>query len=263
MARTITATVKSYIEKIAIASLFILTTGCTFLVTSCSDPYKCKVPVNVTSMEKDVLFQKALTKLPENDRNLIIKYLIGSALASAFGVQDTIGGIKTIGVILREARKEAHKDSVDAFKKDSIDREAREKEAANQKRINDILNVTVLDFKFVVTETMFMNIEKFVYKISFTNNSDKVISAMKGELAIYDVFNEKLCSFDVLDDKSIQPHETYAATYTKYYNYMYNGQSDLKERDSNKLKFKWEPSEIVFENGEKIASMFVKDAIPQ
>ena len=221
------------------------------LMVSCSSPYDYLVPSDVTPLKDNKQFLKVISKLSEQERNKVVQYLIGSEVSDAFGFEDsTKPKVMTIRNILKEVRDEEIRDSVSLYRKDSIDQAIRLKVEALKAKLNNVLTVTVINLSFIPKDyESYRYTDYFQLTVSYTNQSTDTLSAYKGTIIIKDAFGEEIKRVQLSNDDNLIPNRTKTLSYVTDYNQFKDRDIKLRSQNFSKLKFEWEPEQVILTNG--------------
>lgn len=193
-----------------------------------------KIPSSPAAAMNDEKFQKAVQELPEDERQLVAQYMLRATLGAAFAGTSTA----PTGITLAEAV---------AAQKAFVAQQS-EKEKAGE-ALADALKSAVHLKDIKVEKATESGYRGDTVKVSVTvkNTSGRPIAGVKVFVETNDIFGDRLGSYGLKSDTTIQPQgET---TLTGHY----DGSKVLKA-DQSKVSVKAEPLHIVFEDRSELKS---------
>ena len=168
-----------------------------------------------------------------------------SAVIGFKTLNGTIQSGTTYGELLEEGKqmKQEADDKKEAKELAKLEAEIQEQERIH--RLEQILEVSLVGKEFERRLILTVGIFKF----NFTNNSQKEIKAFKGEIAIDDIFDERLTAFNVVYEKGIPNNAEVDYEMEVGLNSQGNTKKRLIESDLTDLKVKWIPEKIIYQDG--------------
>lgn len=197
------------------------------------------LPANPAAAAKDERFQKAFRELPEDERQLLTSYMARSALGSAFV------GIPIASITIAEAIAEQKAfNAKESAKKKAED----EKESAKDAQIQALENaVGIEDIKVEKAAESGYRGDTVKVSARVKNLSDKPIAGVKIFVEANDIFGDRLGSYGLKSDATIQPQGEITLTG------HYDGSKVLKA-DQSKVSVSAEPLHVVFEDRSELKS---------
>jgi hypothetical protein len=90
------------------------------------------------------------------------------------------------------------------------------------------------------------------FNVSILNSTGTPITAFKGTLVVSNIFGDELKQINITDDDGLDAGKTEITNEGIEYNEFDQGEVKIGETDISKLKFKWEPEEIIFKDGKTV-----------
>jgi len=228
-------------KKLLLVMPFIIALG------GCSDPHNTVIPKDLSKWES--VMKQPLEKLNATEKDQLAKYYMRHALGSVFGNQKEMPEGTTIKQALAEQQEvdlqEKKKEAEAAALKQKLDKERLQL----KKQFNDAITVAFLSKKYKEGEYSFMN--SLNISIGFENKSSKDITGIKGVAVFTDIFGEKISTNLIEYDKTIPAGKT--VTFNGDVNKMADGFYKLKDTDFEKIKFNFDPEQVIFADGTKLS----------
>jgi hypothetical protein len=224
-----------------------LAIGVLFLIVACSDPRSTKIPADMSDLPK---IQSALDKLDSVDRGRVAQYEMRAHLGAIFGNSPPPAGV-TIGEAI---------DNQKAFAIAQAKEEAAEKArtAAAAKALTEKLRLMSEALAVSLTRLEVQGAPsdqfgQFIYmRIAFQNRGPKAIAGVKGIAIFRDMFGDTVARKTVSYEKGIPVNsgkewrELVGATMVDA------SDRKLAQTPIEKVKFSFEPSIIIFDDGSKL-----------
>ena len=232
------------------------------LLVGCSNPHDIVFGADPTQTLADKGEQ--IKKMPEDERALLVQYLMASKLSSALGAptDKPITG-RTVGEVLDDARAWKLKQEEAAARQRKADAEAAAlkakvdaENAARVEQINSILSVAIID-KRVLPEDYSASrySEMLALKFAIQNNTDRKITLVKGTVYFVDAVGDPVGDLPVEIDQAIAGKAT-VQTDTgrgwKINQFANNDINKIASRDFGQMKARFVPSSLAFADGEVI-----------
>jgi hypothetical protein len=233
-------------------TLHILALVCMSLVftVACSNPHSKVIPKDQTKWETEL--KPYIEKLSEEEKGLLVKYLMRTKMGEAFGGQGMTEGT-TIGQAIAKQREfeqeQARKEQEAKLLKEKVERER----AEQIKKINDVLTVAYVNKTFEGSDVMSGRYQdSIVVVFAFENKGTKDIAGFKGESVFTDMFGDKIKSVNLSYDETIPAGKSVRWTGELHYNQFMDADVKFRNTAPDKLKFTFVPSTVIFTDGSKI-----------
>ncbi|RYY76245.1 MAG: hypothetical protein EOO52_01630 [Gammaproteobacteria bacterium] len=215
------------------------------ILVGCGDPKKIVVPSDVSKWEVDL--KPALEKLEPKDRELFVAYWMRVKVGEAFGGKSmepglTIGKAVSDQAAWQEERRK--KEAEENVLKEKIIAE----KAALQKRIDDVLTVTLVNLELQKDGYQ----KNQIIELGFANKSDKDILGVKGSIHFINIFDKDVGQVGFSYDDGIKAGATAKWVGSRHYNEYIDSHKEIANLEPGKFKTQFEPDMIVFADGEKI-----------
>lgn len=226
-----------------------LTTWVVLLAIGCGDPRSTKIPADVSEIPK---IQSSLDKLDSADRRRVAAYEMRAHMGALFGNSPPAASV-TIGEAI---------DNQKAFEAAEAKEEAASKALA-VKVAADRARQLALMSQVLSTALTKLEVEgapkdqfgQFIYMhVAFQNRGARSIAGVKGTAILRDIFGDTLATKSVSYDKGIpinsvkELRELLGATMVDAHD------KKLADTPIEKVKFSFEPSIIIFDDGTKLES---------
>lgn len=225
-------------------------------LAACSNPRDTPLPTDVSQMES---IKSTVEKLPEEDRKLLVGYLMRRSMGGIFAGlnKDALPTTATtIGQAIDQQKAFLDVQRVkDAEQKAAADKLNAEREATLS-ALRSIVSVSLIS-KSVDSERGSSGIEldrKLFVKFRFTNNGTKGIAGVKGLVIALDQFGDTLSRFGISNDETIGVGKSADWSGERSVKYSFGNNKDEKfsELPADKFKLQWEPETIIFIDGTKV-----------
>lgn len=190
--------------------------------------------------------------LGDDDRKLLIGYLMRREMAKAFGGRTMPDGANTIGAAIEAQRQWTAELTESQRKAEALKAEVEQKRKIVADQISRTLTVAYLDAAFQPSsfqEGRFDDQEKINF--AFQNTGAKPIKAVKGEAIFVDTFGDEYLRLNLRAEDGLAPGERKTSAYTWDVNKFMDNGKKLMSLDGAK-KFRFEPTQIVFADGSTI-----------
>lgn len=191
------------------------------------------LPANPTAAAEDQEFQKAFRELPDAEKQLLVHYMMRSAIGSA------IAGVPIANITIAEAiaDQKAFED-----KKKARQKEIEEEERAEEAKAQALTNAVAIE-NIKIEKATESGYREGAVKVSVTvrNLTEKPIAGVKVGVRANDVFGDNLGSYGLKSATSVQPQGEITL------DGHYEG-SKVLEAGLSKVSVSAEPVHIVFED---------------
>ena len=209
-------------------------------ITGCSNPKDEVLPPNMNETDMTVLAGK-VKSLSEEDKALLTQYIVRSEMSKAFG-----GDGSSTGTTVGEAIDNQKQWNIEQQKK--VERAAKFK-AEKDAEFENAVSVTIFDKNLVEADSQsFITVD-----VDIKNNSTKEIAGVKGSIEFFDKFGDWIMSFSFKDDTlNIPAGDSFKSTLSWDYEQSIFNYTQLVNTSLEDLKYKFEPEQILFEDGTKL-----------
>jgi hypothetical protein len=218
-----------------------------FSAIACSDPRSTKIPADISELPK---IQSSLDRLDSTNRGRVARYEMRARMGAIFGGSPPPASV-TIGEAIKnqtafeaaEARQAAADSAVAA---------ASAKERAEKVRLmGEALAVSLT--KLEVQGTTSDSYGQFIFMhVAFQNRGSKPIAGVKGVAIIQDMFGDTVTTRRISYDKGIPINAVKELRQLIGATRVDPQDKRLAETPIEKLKFSFEPSIIIFDDGTKL-----------
>jgi hypothetical protein len=197
----------------------------------------------------DPALSKIGQKLSDNDKKLLLGYLMRREMAKAFGGRTLPDGAKTVGEALDAQRKWAADLSDSERKAQELKAETEQKRKIVADEISRTVTVAFIDAKFVPSSFesgQFDDNESLTFAVQ--NSGTKPIKALKGQAIFIDAFGDEYVRVPMQLEQIIAPGERKTIELGMEINKFMDEHKKIMQLDGSK-KFRFEPEQIVFGDG--------------
>lgn len=191
-------------------------------------------------------------KLDDEQKRLLLGYLMRREFAKAFGGAGMPDGAKTIGEAIEAQRRWAENLNESEQKAEALKAETQQKRKAVADQIARTVTVAFVDAEFVPSSFesgRYDDYEKLLFAVH--NSGTKPIKALKGEAVFIDTFGDEFVRVPMQFEETVQPGEKKSIELGKEINKFMDEDKKVMALDSSK-KFRFEPEQIVFADGSTI-----------
>lgn len=223
-------------------------TLCIFLFpVACGDPRSTKIPADISELAK---IQSSLDKLDSTDRGRVARYEMRARMGAIFGGSPPPASV-TIGEAIKNQKAFEAAEARQAAA-DSILTAATAKERAEKMRLMGEALATTLT-KLEVQGATSDSYGQFIYMhVAFQNRGAKPIAGVKGIAIIRDMFGDTVARRRISYDKGIPVNGSKPLRELVGATRVDPADRRLAETPIEKLKFTFEPSVIIFDDGTKL-----------
>jgi hypothetical protein len=220
------------------------------IVLGCSDPRQTRVPNDINQWGDELA--GAVSKLSPEERELFLQYTMRSKLGEAFGGEGTPSGL-TIGTAIEDqkefVRKQAAQAAEETALKDKVAKEYKEQLA----KLNSAVTVALVNKGFRASDAMngiYQDVITIV--LAFENKTDKDLSGFKGKAHFADMFGDTIQTVNLSYDKTIPARKAIRWSGEVKYNQFMSEDIKLRQVATDKIKFSFEPTVIIFSDGTRL-----------
>lgn len=211
-----------------------------------TNPKNKILPENVSEYKEKL--GDSLTRLSEDDKKLLIQYVMRHSMAKVFGGGEQYKPI-TIGQAIEEQKSFVSGHVTHDAEKDKLKAEVETERKAKIDEVNKTITVTYLGKK-VMKDGYRDFIET---KIAYQNNSQKDISGIKGRYVFKDVFGDTIIGIRSSMDRTIKAGDKYVENGKGIdYNQFMDTHQRFRDTPDDKIQFEFVPEMIVFTDGSKL-----------
>jgi hypothetical protein len=225
-----------------------LVIGGLFSLLACGEPRSTKLPADLADFSK---IQSSLDKLDSADRRRVAAYEMRARLGGLFGGSAPAAGGVTIGQAI---------DNQKAFEAKEARDEAESKALAARSRAEHEQKLQILNQALTVALTQIglhsggeYDFQKQIgMTLAFQNKTPKAMAGVKGVAILKDMFGDTINTVNVSYDKSIPANSSREWNAGVSYNQFMAKDVKLANTPIDKIRFVFEPSVIVFEDGTRM-----------
>ena len=219
-----------------------------FIVSCTQDPKSVLISTNVKLMESNSKIQKAISSLSDEDRQLLISYILHNSLSPDSASLLTIGDAINSELVYR--KKLAEELATEQARKEALRKELIQKNFEAVKVMNEALTVSLDRVKFIKSDWQSgIYSDYFQLRLGLKNNTEKNISGVKGVITFRDIFGEEIKSIRLSDDDGVKANSVRTYKGTIPYNQFIDDDKKLRATDISKITFEWAPIIYLFEDG--------------
>ena len=139
-------------------------------------------------------------------------------------------------------------------------------QAAEEKRLADEERLRIKNLQLKIAESVTFAVTKkgyyegqygypknITFSFSFKNKTNRDIAGIKGKLTFFDMFDEKITVINLSYDDGIRANKIAVYKAQIDYNDFESDDKKLRDTELTKLKHLWEPEQLIFSDGEKLA----------
>ena len=200
------------------------------VLVSCNQPLKKQY--SALSFESDIESMRESQKIPEEDIQLLTKYILVARLAG----QDLEG--KSYADMLDRLKqlKESSQNQNDFKMKDIM---------MKRQRLNQLVRVTLIQKEF----TKIKGHDYLVYSIVFQNLRGKPIRTIIGNLSLEDLLEKEIKNVYVLFKEDLPAMSSVTRAYQINYNYEDENDKRIRSKNLTDLHIEWNPDKIIYRDG--------------
>jgi len=236
---------------------FALLLGLVVAGAACADPMDYKIPTDSEQWKKDEGFTKAIEKLPDEEKKLLVGYMMRAGVAEAFG---TVPPERTIGEALQNQKEfvaekaaEAEAAAAEEAKQAALAAQVEEEHQRALAEARNALTVAVSSMDFIPSNARAGRYQdSFSLVIALQNNMDKDMSGVKGTVVFADMFDDEIKRVNLSLDEGIQAKQTFRWEGTFGFNQFMDEDVKLRNTELTKMKISWEPEVYLFADGTKM-----------
>lgn len=191
-------------------------------------------------------------KLDDDDKKLLIGYLMRRELAKSFGSAPLLDGAKTVGEALDAQKQWASNLSAEQQKAETLKAEVQQQRKAIAEQINKTITVAFIDARFLPSSFeagRYDDYETLTFAIK--NVGSKDIKAVKGEAVFIDTFGDEFVRVPMQIEDKIAAGQSKTIELGMEINKFMDEHKKVMSLDKEK-KFRFEPDQIVFEDGSTV-----------
>lgn len=227
----------------------LLGTFCIFLVSACKDPYDYRIPREVAHLDADEGFKQAVLKLKEEDRPLLVRYMMRAGLAQAFGQGSSD---RTIRQALDDQRRTEAENAVKETEAKALAERVQKERATATKAMNEILVVAMTHLQYHDADYMKGVDAGFSVGFAFQNKSSRDLAGVKGTIRFADIFDDEIRTVSLSVDDGIGAGETLTWRGGFDYNRFRGPDKKLRSTAVDKLRVSWIPETYLFADGSRM-----------
>lgn len=191
-------------------------------------------------------------KLDNDEKQLLIGYLMRREVAKAFGGGSLPDGAKTVGEALEAQREWASNLSESQQKAEALKAEVQQKRKAVADEIAKTVTVAFINAEFVPSSYeagRYDDYESLTFAVQ--NSATKPIKALKGEAVFIDTFGDEFVRVPMQFEEDIAPGEKKTIELGMEINKFMDDHKRVMQLDQSK-RFRFEPEQIVFQDGSTV-----------
>lgn len=215
------------------------------VLSACNSAHKQPLP----SSANDPALVEIGKNLDDEDKKLLVGYLMRREMAKAFGGGVLPDGAKTVGEAIAAQRKWAESLTESERKAAELKADIEQKRKIVADQIAKIVTIAFLSAEFTPSSPMSGRYEDFE-SLSFAvhNMGSKKIKALKGQAVWIDTFGEEFVRVPMQFEESVLPEEKKTIQLGMEINQFMDEHKKIMQLDGSK-RFRFEPEQIVFDDG--------------
>lgn len=215
------------------------------LLVACSGVKDNPLP----SDPSDPAFKKIADGLDEDDKKLLVGYLMRREMAKTFGGKTLPDGATTVGEALEAQQKWADELSESERKAAELKAEVEAKRKAVADEIAKTVTVAFLGAEFLPSSYESGRFEDYeLFRFAVHNAGQKPFKALKGEAVFIDTFGEEFVTVPMEFEEKIAPGDKKTVELSMEINKFMDRDKKVMSIDESK-KFRFVPIQIVYEDG--------------
>jgi hypothetical protein len=229
-------------------SMVVLMMMLTLDVVGCSKPESCLMPTDMSKASSDERFAAAVKKLPQDERDLLVAYVVRAALAQGFN--HPLPPAATIGDAIASQRQWAAELKAKEEEQKALAAKVQAARAAAQKQMDDVLTVAVTEKQYKpasVRDDRYL--DEIDMAVAFQNKSSKDLKGVKGKLVFKDMFDDLIREARLSMDEGVPATQTATWNGSLSYNQFKPGDQKLAQTSLEKMKITWVPDTYLFADG--------------
>lgn len=217
------------------------------VLMGCSDPHSTVIP---TESSKWGEIRKDVDKLPDDEKAILTQYIMRKTMGEAFGGEPIPPGT-TIGDAIKEQKNLVAQEEAKQKAQRDLKAKIEAENAAVIAKMDATLTAALISKKSV--QSRYSNtVDSVDMVIAFENKSDKKIAGFKGVVHFKNMFGDNVKSLTLSNDQGVAAKGTYKQEGHVDINQFIDEDVSFANLELNKLKFDFEPTLIMFEDGTKI-----------
>jgi hypothetical protein len=229
----------------------------TLTLMGCTNPMDVRIPIGADGKMTDTEdFKKIVEKLPQADKEVLVGYLLRSAMVAA--MTNTPMTAVTIGEAIAaqkrfvaEQKAKAEVEVAEQAKQAAEAKAMRDAAEAKIKRIKEMMSAYLLSKEYVKADYMTGQVQDSIrFSIAFKNNTEKKIAGVKGKFEFFNSLGDRISGLSITIESNIEPIGG-AVTWNGSMNYnpFMPDNVQLANAPLDKLQTDWVPSMIMFADG--------------
>lgn len=198
----------------------------------------------------DPAMKGIVEKLSDEDKKLLLGYLMRREMAKAFGGGEGLNdGVATVGDALDAQERWVSNMSEEEQRAEELKAETEAKRKVVAEQISKSITVAFIEARFIPSDFQsgqFDDFEELTFAIQ--NLGSKPIKAVKGDAVFIDTFGEEFVRVPMQIEESIAPREKKTVSLGMEINKFMDEHKKIMTLDSSK-KFRFVPDQVVFEDG--------------
>ena len=191
-------------------------------------------------------------QLNDEQKKLLVGYLMRREMAKAFGGTALPDGASTVGDALDAQQKWLSSMSESERRAETLRAEVQEKRKAVADQIGRTVTVAFVGADFIPSDWQSSRYEDYeTFDFAVQNLGAKPIKALKGEAVFIDTFGDEFVRVPMQFEEVVAPGEKKTIQLGMEINKFMDEHKKIMELDASK-KFRFEPDQIVFADGSTI-----------
>lgn len=218
-----------------------------FLI-SCNNPKNVEIPTDASAWQSSK-FIKVLENLKDDDKAMLMAYLLKAQMGTVFGGKGLEKGL-TIGEAIKLEKEFQAEQAKEELKSKALAAELQKKQLEATKVMNEAVTTSLvnLGFRQADWENGALS-DYFVIQLGFKNNTGKNITGIKGVVVLKDIFDAVIKQVEISNDDGVSAGQSTVGTYTLDYNQFIDEDVKLNNTDFDKIRYSWTPVTYLFEDG--------------
>ncbi|MEG0937926.1 MAG: hypothetical protein RSE32_03245 [Comamonas sp.] len=220
-------------------------------LSGCSKPQETIIPTDMSQWDKELA--PSVKKLSEEDRQAFTSFVMRAKMSEIFSKGNAIPLGMTIGDAITSQKKWEEEQKIKAAEELALKEKIHKEALEAHKKIASAATVALVKLDQRPKD---YNARRYsdqqVFIVAIQNNSQKNMAGISGRVVFTDIFDKQIGDVSFSVAEKIMPGQTYTWTGVRDYNQFMREHRMLWEAEEGKYKTSFTPSEVIFEDGERI-----------
>lgn len=220
-------------------------------LSGCSKPRDTIIPSDMSQWDKELA--PSVKKLSEEDRQVFTNFVVRAKMSDLFTKGNAIPIGMTIGDAIDSQKKWDEEQKIKAAEEKALKEKILKEAQEARQKITSAATVALvkLDRRGKDYDARRFS-DQQLFVVAIQNNTQKNMAGISGSMVFTDIFDKQIGEVIFSVSEKIMPGQTYTWTGVRDYNQFIREHRTLWEAEEGKYKASFSPSEVIFEDGERI-----------